>query len=102
MVGRRCCAAGLADQQVSPTGFAFVPTLTETAIDWIYPEIRSWRANMRVFGSGSGGEWAGKSGDKSHAVQTLRDGRAVPNFAPAFGLHVLEHRFAPHGNDAPL
>ena len=32
MVGRRCCAAGLADQQVSPTGFAFVPMLTETAI----------------------------------------------------------------------
>jgi secondary thiamine-phosphate synthase enzyme len=32
VVGRRCCAAGLADQQVSPTGFAFVPMLTETAI----------------------------------------------------------------------
>jgi hypothetical protein len=57
---------------------------------------------MQGFGSGSGEEWAGKSGDKSHAVQTLRDGRAAPNFAPAFGLRVLEHRFAPHGNDASL
>jgi hypothetical protein len=57
---------------------------------------------MRGFGSGSGEEWAGKSGDKAHAVQALRVGRAAPNFAPAFGLRVLEHRFAPHGNDASL
>jgi hypothetical protein len=66
------------------------------------PEFRSWRAMMRGFGSGSGEEWAGKSGDKSHAVQALRVGRAAPNFAPAFGLRVLEHRFAPHDNDASL
>jgi hypothetical protein len=32
VVGRRCCAAGLADQQVSPTGLAFVPMLIGTAI----------------------------------------------------------------------
>ena len=68
----------------------------------LQPEFRSWRAIMQGFGSGSGEEWAGKSGDKSHAVQTLRAGRAAPNFAPAFGLRVLEHRLAPHGNDASL
>jgi hypothetical protein len=66
------------------------------------PEFRSWRAIMPGIGGGSGKEWAGKSGDKSHAVQTLRVGRAAPNLAPAFGLRVLEHRFAPHGNDASL
>jgi len=33
LVGRRCCAAGLADQQVSPTGLAFVPMLMETTIE---------------------------------------------------------------------
>ena len=44
----------------------------------------------------------GKSGDKSHAVPTLRAGRVALNLAPAFGLRVLEHRFAPHGNDASL
>ena len=43
--------------------------------------------------------WAGNSGDKSHAVQTLRVGRAAPNFAPAFGLRVLEHRFGPPGHE---
>jgi len=42
--------------------------------------------------------WAGNSGDQSPAVQALRVGRAAPNFAPAFGLRVLEHRFVPHGN----
>ena len=57
---------------------------------------------MQGFGSGLGEEWSGKSGDKSHAVQTLRVGWAAPNFAPAFGLRVLEHRFAPHGNDVSL
>jgi hypothetical protein len=62
----------------------------------------SWRAMTQGFGGGSGEEWAGKSGDKSHAVQTLRVGRAASNFAPAFGLRVLEHRFVPHGNDASL
>jgi len=41
--------------------------------------------------------WMGNSGDKSHAVQTFRVGRAAPNFAPAFGLRVLEHRFMLHG-----
>ena len=51
---------------------------------------------MPGFGGGSGEEWSGKSGDKSHAVQTLRVGRAAPNLASAFGLCVLEHRFAPH------
>jgi len=66
------------------------------------PEFRSWRGIMQGFGSGSGDAGAGKSGDKSHAVQTLRIGRTAPNFAPAFGLRVLEHRFAPHGNDASL
>jgi hypothetical protein len=66
------------------------------------PEFGSWRAIIQGFGSGSGDERAGKSGDKSHAVQTLRVGRAASNFAPAFGLRVLEHRFAPHGIDASL
>ena len=32
MVGRHCCAAGLADRQVSPTGLVYVPMLIETAI----------------------------------------------------------------------
>jgi len=32
VVGRRCGAAGLADQQVSPTGFVFAPMQMETAI----------------------------------------------------------------------
>jgi hypothetical protein len=32
LVGRRCCAAGLADPQVSPTNLTFVPMLIETAI----------------------------------------------------------------------
>jgi hypothetical protein len=68
----------------------------------IQPESRSWQAIMQGLGGGSGEEWAGKSGDKSHAVQTLRVGRAASNFAPAFGLRVLEHRFAPHGIDASL
>jgi len=31
--------------------------------------------------------------------RTLRVGRAAPNFAPAFGLRVLEHRFVPRGNE---
>ena len=43
--------------------------------------------------------WAGNGGDKSHAVQALRFGRVAPNFAPASGLRVLEHRFVPHGNE---
>jgi len=68
----------------------------------IKPESRSWRTIMQGFGSGSGEELAGKSGDKSHAVQTLRAGRAATNFAPAFGLRVLEHRLVPHGNNASL
>ena len=52
-----------------------------------------------VFGGGAGGMWTGNSGDKSHAVQALRVGRAAPNFAPAFGLRVLEHRFVPPGHE---
>jgi len=52
-----------------------------------------------VFGGGAGGMWTGNSGDKSHAVQALRVGRAAPNFAPAFGLRVLEHRFVPRRNE---
>ena len=68
----------------------------------IYAESRSWRAIMLGIGSGSSEVWSGKSGDKSHAVQTLRVDRVAPNIAPAFGLRVLEHRFAPHGSDAPL
>ena len=63
------------------------------------PETRSWRTLAPDFGGGSGGMWAGNSGDKSHAVQTLRVGRAAPNFAPAFGLRVLEHRFGPPGHE---
>jgi hypothetical protein len=39
------------------------------------------------------------SGDKSPAVQTHCVGRAAPNFAPAFGLRVLKHRFVPHGHE---
>jgi hypothetical protein len=57
---------------------------------------------MRGIGGGSGEEWSGKSGDKSHGVQTLRVDRAAPDCAPAFGLRVLEHRFAPRGSDASL
>ena len=54
---------------------------------------------MRGIGSGSGEEGSGKSGDKSHAVQALRVGRVALNFAPAFGLRLLEHRFVSHGNE---
>jgi hypothetical protein len=43
--------------------------------------------------------WLGNSGDKSHAVKALRVGRVAPNFAPAFELRVLEHRFVPPGNE---
>ena len=68
----------------------------------IQPVFRDWRAIMQGIVNGSGGEWSGKSGDKSHAVQTLRVDRAAPYFAPAFGLRVLQHRFARHGNDASL
>ena len=57
---------------------------------------------MQGIGGGSGEEWSGKSGDKSHAVQTLRVDRAASNIATAFGLRVLEHRFAPRGSDASL
>jgi len=46
--------------------------------------------------------WAGNSGDKSPAVQALRVGRVAPNFAPAFGLRVLEHRFGPHGHEVTV
>jgi hypothetical protein len=57
VVGRRCCAAGLADQQVSPTGFAFVPMLTETAIHfgvglivavWFSVRMDLWRLILPV------------------------------------------------------
>ena len=48
LVGRRCCAAGSANLQVSPTGAAFVPELMETAIGQncyavILPLIFRWR-----------------------------------------------------------
>jgi len=62
-------------------------------------KARIWQTLAPDFGGKSGGMGAGNSGDKSHAVQTLRVGRAAPNFAPAFGLRVLEHRFVPHGSE---
>jgi len=55
----------------------------------IKPETRSWRTLAPDFGGGSGGTWAGNSGDKSPVVQTFRVGRAAPHFAPAFGLREL-------------
>jgi len=39
----------------------------------------------------------GESGDKSPAFQTLRVGVAAPDFASAFGLRGLQHRFGARG-----
>jgi hypothetical protein len=56
-LGRRCCAAGSADLQVSPTGSAFVPELMETAIEQVW--FLSLILRPHFPGAGMGQLWFG-------------------------------------------
>ena len=66
---------------------------------WLKPEPRSWRTRAQDCGGGLGGMWGETAAINRTQSRRFRVDRAAPNFAPAFGLRVLEHRFVPHGNE---